>query len=95
MARSIWPYLNERMGCWLGNHLIADNPGIEAHLVTRVPSAKVTMIPYGADRIDAADPAVPGQYGLAPSQYALPIARPRLRIPSSKSSRPFRASRAA
>jgi len=33
-------------------------------------------VPNGADRIDAADPAVPGQYGLAPSQYALLIARP-------------------
>lgn len=71
-----WLYLNERFGSWLGNHLIADNPGIEAHLVTRVASAKVTMIPYGANRIDAADPNVPRQYGLVPGLYTLLIARP-------------------
>ena len=40
-----WLYMNERMGCWLGNHLVADNPEIKNHLVTRVKPEKVTMIP--------------------------------------------------
>ena len=71
-----WLYLNERMGCWLGNHLIADHPEIKRHLVSRVSESKITMIPYGADRIDVADLAVTAQYGLMPSQYALVIARP-------------------
>lgn len=26
-----WFWINERFGCWLGNHLIADNPGIAVH----------------------------------------------------------------
>lgn len=28
-AEQAWLYLNEWAGCWLGNHLIADNPGIK------------------------------------------------------------------
>jgi hypothetical protein len=53
-----WLYLNECAGCWLGNHLIADHPEIKAHLATRVAESKITMIPYGADRIDNADSGV-------------------------------------
>jgi len=71
-----WLYLNERAGCWLGNHLIADHPEIKAHLATRVGDAKITMIPYGADRIDNADSGVLAQYGLQPGGYAMVIARP-------------------
>ena len=71
-----WLYLNERAGCWLGNHLIADHPEIKAHLTTRVADAKITMIPYGADRIDNPDSGVLAQYGLQPGGYAMVIARP-------------------
>jgi len=89
-----WLYLNERAGCWLGNHLIAEHPEIKAHLATRVAASKITMIPYGADRIDNPDSGVLAQYGLQPGGYAMVIARPRLRIPSWRLSRPSRASRA-
>jgi len=72
----VWLYFNERAGCWLGNHLIADHPEIKAHLATRVANSKITMIPYGADRIDNADSGVLAQYGLQPGGYAMVIARP-------------------
>jgi len=75
-VESAWLYLNERAGCWLGNHLIADDPEIKAHLATRVADSKITMIPYGADRIDNADSGVLAQYGLQPGGYAMVIARP-------------------
>lgn len=71
-----WLYANERMGCWLGNHLIADHPEIKAHLATRVRESKITMIPYGADRIDTAGTDVLADYGLTPGGYAMVIARP-------------------
>jgi len=71
-----WLYLNERMGCWLGNHLIADHPEIKKHLVTRVKPEKVTMIPYGSDRIDEADESQLARYGLLPEFYSIVIARP-------------------
>jgi hypothetical protein len=87
-------HLNERAGCWLGNHLIADHPEIKAHLATRVADSKITMIPYGADRIDNPDSGVLAQYGLQPGGYAMVIARPRLRTPSWRLSPPSRASRA-
>ena len=70
-----WFWLNERLGCWLGNHLIADHPEIKRHLATRVREDKITMIPYGSDSIAAADPALIKPYGLEPGGYALLIAR--------------------
>ncbi|MGL4315968.1 MAG: DUF1972 domain-containing protein, partial [Pseudomonas sp.] len=41
-----WFWLNERIGCWVGNHLVADHPQIKTHLATRVSENKITMIPY-------------------------------------------------
>ena len=70
-----WFWLNERLGCWLGNHLIADHPEIKRHLATRVREEKITMIPYGSDSITAADATLLKPYGLEPGRYALLIAR--------------------
>lgn len=72
----VWLYINERAGCWLGNHLVADNPEIKKHLATRVKERNITMIPYGADTIESADVDVPGRYGLEPGKYVIVIARP-------------------
>lgn len=71
-----WLYLNERLGCWFGNRLIADHPEIARHLRSRVSAKKVVMIPYGADRVEAADPAALIPFAVRPRQYALVIARP-------------------
>ncbi|HEY2023283.1 DUF1972 domain-containing protein [Paraburkholderia sp.] len=71
-----WLYMNERVGCWTGNHLIADHPSIAAHLGTRVNHRKITMIPYGADRIDERSGDLPKELGLDKTSYALVIARP-------------------
>lgn len=75
LARA-WLYLNERLGCWLGNHLIADHPEIARHLATRVPRRKITTIPYGSDTVTHADPALLRPLGVRPHQYALVVARP-------------------
>jgi len=71
-----WFWLNERAGCWLGNHLVADHPEIKNHLATRVSADKITMIPYGAEEIDAADEAPVRALGLEPGKYLSLIARP-------------------
>jgi len=71
-----WLYLNERMGCLLGNHLIADHPEIKNHLVTRVKPEKVTMIPYGANQVNTADISLLDAYGLNGNEYSIVIARP-------------------
>ncbi len=71
-----WFWLNDWAGCWLGNHLVADHPQIKDHLVTRTAAAKITMIPYGADRVVTA-PVEPVQaLGLAPGGFLTVIARP-------------------
>ena len=75
-AAKAWLYLNERLGCWLGNHLIADHPEIERHLRTGVRADKITMIPYGADSVrDTPDEPVRA-LGLEPGRYLTLIARP-------------------
>jgi glycosyltransferase involved in cell wall biosynthesis len=75
-AERAWLYLNERAGCLLGNHLIADHPEIEKHLRTRVFAHKITMIPYGAEEIIAADEGLLRGLGLTPDGFALVVARP-------------------
>lgn len=51
----LWLYINERAGCLIGNHLIADHPEIEKHLLSRVKTDKTTMIPYGARQVLSSD----------------------------------------
>ncbi|MEE9494419.1 MAG: DUF1972 domain-containing protein [Gammaproteobacteria bacterium] len=71
-----WFYINERFGCWLGDHLLADHPEICNHLATRVSRDKITTIPYGSDLLLAADATILEQYDVEPNKYALVIARP-------------------
>jgi glycosyltransferase involved in cell wall biosynthesis len=71
-----WFWLNERCGCWFGNHLVADHPRIEDHLATRVSRTKITMIPYGAPDVGQADESVLTTYGLEKQNYSILIARP-------------------
>lgn len=71
-----WFWLNERMSCWFGSVLVADNPGIAQHLATRVRDSKIVMIPYGASEIPKADEKFLLDYGLSPDGYAIVVARP-------------------
>jgi glycosyltransferase involved in cell wall biosynthesis len=75
MARA-WLYLNERMGCWLGNHLVADHPVIAKHLASRVSNRKITTIPYGAVEVKEANASLLEPLQLAPRQFVTLIARP-------------------
>ena len=71
-----WFWLNERAGCWIGNHLVADHPKIKAHLATRVKENKITMIPYGGDEVLDADSALLKPYGVEAGNFSVIIARP-------------------
>ncbi|MEN4936580.1 DUF1972 domain-containing protein [Stenotrophomonas sp. TWI1151] len=71
-----WFYLNERAGCWLGDHLIADHPEIKAHLATRTRADRISTIAYGSERIDSADSSIVEGLGLVPGNYLTVIARP-------------------
>lgn len=76
LPERIWLWINERAGCWFGNHLIADHPEIAKHLALRAPSEKITMIPYGASDIQSAKLSDIQQLGLEPDRYLIVIARP-------------------
>lgn len=69
-------WANERIGCWVGNDLIADHPELEVHLRTRAPARKITTITYGADAVTEADAAPLEALGLEPGRYLNLIARP-------------------
>lgn len=71
-----WLYLNEKLGAWLGNHLIADHPEIKKHLAQFVSSDKIMVIPYSADLLKSADIKQLDQFALDPGKYAILIARP-------------------
>ncbi|MBK7517653.1 MAG: DUF1972 domain-containing protein [Betaproteobacteria bacterium] len=71
-----WFWLNEHAGAWLGNHLVADHPEIARHLQRLVPAAKITTIPYGADRLQDLPEAPVRALGLEPGRYLTLVARP-------------------
>ncbi len=69
-------YTNERIACFVGNHLIADHPEIEKFLLTRAPQRKLTTITYGADPVTNAPESIPISHGLEPGKYLTLICRP-------------------
>ncbi|MCD9155441.1 DUF1972 domain-containing protein [Aeromicrobium duanguangcaii] len=69
-------WINERIACYVGNHLIADHPEIATYLRTRAKDRKITTITYGAATVTEADPAIPAEHGLTPGTYLTLIARP-------------------
>lgn len=71
-----WLYLNERIGCLVSTHLIADHPEIEKHLQTRVSYKKINMIPYGARAVETFDHELLKDYGLIANEFSLIVARP-------------------
>ena len=71
-----WLWVNERIGCWTGEHLIADHPVIADHLATRVRRSKITTIAYGADHIRHASTEPLSVLGLVARRYGIVIGRP-------------------
>lgn len=69
-------YANERIGCMLGNELIADHPEIEKYLRRRARPSKITMITYGADSVTGAPTEPVLCHGLVPAEYLSLICRP-------------------
>jgi glycosyltransferase involved in cell wall biosynthesis len=68
-------YINERIACYVGSHLIADHPEIEKYLLTRAPQRKITTLTYGADPLSDAPAELVEQLGLQPGSYLNLVAR--------------------
>ncbi|MEP9404003.1 DUF1972 domain-containing protein [Sphingomonas silueang] len=75
-AERAYLWINERLAARAGTQLIADHPAIADHLARGTPRERITMIPYGADRIDACDPAPLAAFGIEPQRFYTLIARP-------------------
>jgi glycosyltransferase involved in cell wall biosynthesis len=69
-------YVNERIGCIVGNALIADHPVIADYLRRKAPARKVFTITYGSHAVTSAPTDIPESYGLVPGHYFTVIARP-------------------
>jgi glycosyltransferase involved in cell wall biosynthesis len=76
LIAKIWFYLNERAGSLVGNHLIADHPSIRDHLARNAPMSKITVIPYGGERVENANSSLLQNLGLVPGGFSVVIARP-------------------
>ncbi len=69
-------WTNERIACFVGNHLIADHPEIERYLLTRARATKISTITYGAHAVSAAPEEPIAALGLEPGRYSTLICRP-------------------
>lgn len=69
-------WINERIGCRVGNLLIADHPVIAEHLARLVETDKITTITYGAHAIAGASVEPALNLGLEPGGYMTMICRP-------------------
>lgn len=69
-----WFYVNEIAGANFTNIAIADHPEIAIHVKKRCFKEPI-MIPYGADKVEAADESVLSEYGLSQNNYFISIAR--------------------
>lgn len=72
----IWLWFNEWAGARLANHMVADHPQIAAHLERHTAPEKITMIPYGADKVTEPSTAPLERFGLRSKEYHILIARP-------------------
>ncbi|GMV02730.1 MAG: DUF1972 domain-containing protein [Burkholderiaceae bacterium] len=71
-----WFRVNDWLGCWLADQLIADNPGIADLLARRTARERIEMIPYGAPQLVDVPPEPLRAFGLEPECYFTVIARP-------------------
>lgn len=71
-----WLYINEKIGAWLGNHLIADHPEIKKHLSQFVSEKKITVIPYSANILVDVNETILESFKIEANRYAIIIARP-------------------
>jgi len=71
-----WFWFNERLGCLLGDCLVADHPEIARHLATRVSREKIVMIPYGGTVVTEAPSEELNRLHLVPGSYLTLVARP-------------------
>jgi len=72
----LWFWLNEHAGARLGDHLVADHPQIARHLQRSVPTEKITIIPYGADRLMGLPDDAVRELSLQSGRYLTLVARP-------------------
>ncbi|MEN3748063.1 DUF1972 domain-containing protein [Sphingomonas sp. HF-S3] len=74
--QQIYLWINERIAAASGNVLIADHPEIARHHSTHAAPAKISMIPYGSDRIETADEDLLARFGIERDKFFTVIARP-------------------
>ena len=75
-AKQALLWSNERVACYVGDHLVADHPVIHTYLRSRARDSKITTITYGSATVLDAPESTPAQLGLVPGRYLTLVARP-------------------
>lgn len=75
-AEKAWLWLNEWIGCYAGDHLIADHPVMKGHLHSRNKHSMVDVIAYGSNLVKEPPTSALRSLGLVPNEYLTIIARP-------------------
>ena len=68
-------YVNERCGCYFGDHLIADHPEIKTFLTTRTRAEKISVLCQSAMYYEEPNLAQIESLGLSPKSYLTLVAR--------------------
>jgi len=74
--QQVYLWLNERIAAASGNLLIADHPEIVRHHSTHASPTKISMIPYGSEKIEVADEKLLTHFGVERDNFFTVIARP-------------------
>lgn len=69
-------WVNERIACRIGDHLIADHPVIREHLAGITDASRISTIAYGAPSVVDAPTDAVRRLGLEPGGYSTVVCRP-------------------
>ncbi len=69
-------WVNERIACRIGVHLVADHPVIAEHLSRLTDPGRISTIAYGAPAVDHAPEVAVRRLGLEPGLYSTVVCRP-------------------
>ncbi len=69
-------WVNERIACRIGDHLVADHPVIREHLAGITDSSRISTIAYGAPVVAHAPDDAVRRLGLEPGRYSTVVCRP-------------------
>lgn len=76
ILKKLYLRINEQIAAKFGHHLIADHPEIKTHHSHHSDKRKISVIPYGGEKIENPDPKILERFELDKYKFCTIIARP-------------------